>query len=317
MNSYSSAIGPVVRYSVRRSPNGWRGGFTLIELLVVTAIATVLIGILLSAVSSACEAAKRLQCACNLRQLGLAIHDYHDVHRALPPSRLGNLGAVSWGVLLLPYLEEEAFYLKWDLHQPYYLHPASVTLKPVTVYQCPSLAYYPQPPSQTTGGQGLARPNPAGATSGYAVCSSDDARTYRLGVADGAIILADFQTDSSGWLVWWRSRTTLLSITDGLSNTFFMGDKHVPYGLSTKLGYGDSSVYNGDRANAISRVAGPNNLIAQVPTEPFNDNFGSRHPGVCNFLFGDGSVRPLSIRTDGRVLGLLANRCDGQVVTDF
>ena len=97
-----------------------RSGFTLIELLVVIAIIAVLIALLLPAVQQAREAARRSQCKNNLKQIGLAVHNYHDQNRAFPPSRMENYGGVTWAVFILPFLEQDAFGKQWDVKRWYY-----------------------------------------------------------------------------------------------------------------------------------------------------------------------------------------------------
>jgi prepilin-type processing-associated H-X9-DG protein len=136
--------------------------------------------------------------------------------------------------------------------------------------------------------------------------------------------------DSTSRVLEWSSRTSFNSITDGLSNTFLVGEKHVPLGAfannwvppypyftsSPPDNPGDGAIYNGMFPWVVSRIAGPLNPLAQQPIESPAANFGSFHPGVCQFAFADGSVRALPVLTSPEVLGLLASRNDGQNIPD-
>jgi len=115
-----------------------RRAFTLIELLVVIAIIGILIGLLLPGVQAARESARRMSCSNQLKQIGLAIHSYHGVYRQLPPTAL--LNSASGWVSLLPFVDEQARYERWDfsldLTNPYH---AEVRVDTPSVYTCPSM----------------------------------------------------------------------------------------------------------------------------------------------------------------------------------
>lgn len=112
-------------------------GFTLIELLVVIAIIAILAGLLMPAVQKAREAANRISCANNLRQIGLALHHYELDHRQLPPPRICNQGA-TWAVLILPYMEQDNLHRQWQLYATYYQQNNVARLTAVKSYFCPS-----------------------------------------------------------------------------------------------------------------------------------------------------------------------------------
>jgi len=306
---------------------------------VVIAISGVLIALLLPAVQKVREAANRTTCGNNLKQIGLAIHNYHDIYEAIPPSRLDKSGGVAWTVLLLPYLEQDNFYRQWDVHRWYYNQGADdaegdqIRQTQVKLYYCPARR---QPPMVSLSGDRPddpwfgSRSHYPGALGDYAACEGDDIwNGEEIGLGgDGAMVLATHLTysvtKSPKVMATWRSQTRFANITDGLANTIFVGEKHVQLG---KFGMnkgadqlptdGDSSIYNGDDPWVISRAAGPNNLLAKSPNEVFNFQFGSYHPAVCQFLLGDGSVRGVSVSTNGTILSLLARRADGQPIPDF
>jgi prepilin-type N-terminal cleavage/methylation domain-containing protein len=116
-----------------------RTAFTLVELLVVIAIIGILIALLLPAVQSARESARRAQCANNLRQIGIAVHNYHDVKKWLPPVRIsGGAGYATFFVLIMPYIEQENIQELWDLNRTYAQQTVAAQQAHVKSYYCPT-----------------------------------------------------------------------------------------------------------------------------------------------------------------------------------
>jgi prepilin-type N-terminal cleavage/methylation domain-containing protein/prepilin-type processing-associated H-X9-DG protein len=312
-----------------------RNGFTLIELLVVIAIIAILIGLLVPVVQQVREAAARTQCASNLKQIGLAIHNYHDAKKTLPPSCLGR-GYASWCVLILPYIEQAPLYQQWDLTKTYYFQQPQTITTSVGLFYCPTRRSPPQNSSMyDIPAPGTASPN---ATLNYPGALGDygcNGGQFVNAIVDnpacqGAMCLANSTVDANGKLVTAQSQTSLGSIIDGTSNTLLVGEKHVPRiyeGMSgpvpnlTQQGNGDGSIYNGDYPRNFSRIGGPPSFsLGQGPDDtsgPYHCRFGSWHPGVCQFVFADGHVQALSNSIDINTLVLLCVRNDGKVLPDY
>ena len=130
---------------VRPESTGRRKGFTLVELLVVIAVIGILIGLLLPAVQKAREAANRLSCANNLKQISLAMHHYHVDYGKLPPrarlagpSDANNGAGATWAVLIMPYLEQDNLYNQWNLSGRYYDQNETARRASVRIYFCPT-----------------------------------------------------------------------------------------------------------------------------------------------------------------------------------
>lgn len=313
-------------------------GFTLVELLVVIAIIGVLVALLLPAVQAARESARRSQCQSQLKQIGIAMHLFHDAMSTLPPSRLPCHHG-TWASLLWPYLEEGAVAQRWDKQRSYHFQPAPNTEVQVSLYLCPSRRAAPQL-SVSGDKRGAVKHRPGG-LSDYAVSIGDGVDYDGDGGGDqheGAVVpngafrhgrgeCLGFDPDFRFAGVY-KSIISFRKITDGLSKTLFVGEKHLTEpcfgresGVDPATGLdircGDNSVYNGDQHRTIARYAGPSSPLADSPSTPLieeKSQFGSWHPGICHGLLGDGSVRSGSNDTSTVVLGRLANIADGELL---
>jgi prepilin-type N-terminal cleavage/methylation domain-containing protein len=294
-----------------RSGRGTARGFTLIELLVVVSLVGVLLGLLLPAIQKVREAANRVACGNNLRQIGIALHQYHFDNNQLPPSRLNDFHA-TWAVLLLPYLEEDNLFNQWQLDGSYYDQSDSARQTPVRGYFCPSRRTSSTPPVVSISGDQNDEQFPFGPLTPGAL--GDYAASLGTKAIDGVDLKVQ-DTPDGPFVAGTLPPVTFASITDGLSNTLLIGEKHVPLGAFGQGVY-DCSLYNGDYPSCNCRAAGPRWPMAQTPADN-SIGFGSYHPGVCQFVMGDASVRPISVNTDPAIMALLANPADGQPIPNF
>lgn len=275
-----------------------RRGFTLIELLVVMAIISILVGLMMPAVQKVREAGSRTQCLNNLRQINYAMHLYHDAFRALPPSRMD--GVATWAVFILPDLEQQNVQRYWDFNKPYYLQNQVARETTLPIFFCPSRRNHSGQLSISGDTPPGSHVNVPGALGDYA-CSIGTTGMDFMGAAppNGA-----FQVSKT------NKGISLLNFPDGTSNTFLIGEKHVPI---DKFGQGwwDCSLYNGDLYPSATRSAGPGYPLARSPKDT-GWLFGSYHPHLCLFAFADGGVRTVSASTPEYILGLWAHRYDGE-----
>lgn len=301
-----------------------RFGFTLVELLVVIAIIAMLVTLLLPAVQSAREAARRTQCINNLRQVGLALINFHDTYNKLPPSRYLNRHP-SWFALILPFVEGQNEFDLWTLDKPYY-DPANQRARETVIpsFRCASRGSNPL----TMEGNSDGPANTLGAVGDYVGNAGNNrggGQSYWRPKQNGVIFTAESFDELNLWNGRWDSKINFKRIPDGLSKTIFAGEKHMPLDSNQRQG----SLYNGDHQTNCARVAGFTAPIALGSSDQTTcrsgqgcrfcvcDNFGSWH-SVCNFVFGDGHVSGIPPATDLTVIERLAVRDDGQPVsTDF
>lgn len=296
-------------------------GFTLVELLVVIAIIGILIALLLPAVQMAREAARRSQCGNNLKQIGLGLHNFHDVNRKLPPGRTRS-GFLTWHVLVLPYIEETNLYQNFAVLKNFQSQTVDVRRTAVDTYYCPSrraptfLSVDDDPNSTIpTGSVGDYCGN-----MGYSTIDWADLKANPNGVL---MIGPQYESpaSSTSTITSLGKGIKLADVTDGTANTFMVGEKAVSLSNLGSEKDGDGCIYNGDKPEVALSMAGPSApIVANLELglgrgdKPF---FGSYHPTVSQFVLCDGSVRIVSETINGASLGRLSIRNDGEVVGDF
>lgn len=301
-------------------------GFTLIELLVVIAIIAILIALLLPAVQQAREAARRSTCKNNLKQIGLALHNYNETHNILPSGWIGVEPGVGsnvefgsgwgWATMALPYLDQSPLYnqidFNLDINDP--VQTAGLIDQILPAFRCPS-----DPANNTFIVEEAASPGTVIATLAtgnyigvFGSEELDDCETVPAGSA----------CKSTG-LFYHNSNTRFRDITDGLSQTLFAGERKtdVNFGWhSTWAGVVPGGLVpegtvptGGERTFAC--VLGATDHVPNDPAAHFDD-FSSHHVGGAQFVFGDGRVRFISENIDLGVYRALSSIKGGEV-TDF
>lgn len=287
-------------------------GFTLIELLVAIAIIGVLIALLLPAVQGAREAARRMSCLNNLKQLALAAQLHHDAYGSFPAARYEpRPGAPadqscggeepSWLVRVLPFVEQQNQAAQWDLSEKWYEHPVEVRERIAGTFLCPSRRGGSQPVgSRLVGGSqededasaavdrfpcgcplpvGVGSRTVTGALSDYAGNHGDltpgatgASTDFYYGGNGTGVIISVRPECRQGRPISPLDRIRMAAVTDGTSSTFLFGEKHVPV---DKLGVfpDDSPAYDGDHLPASCRLAGPGLRLATGPRDPIADMF--------------------------------------------
>lgn len=310
-----------------------RKGFTLIELLVVIAIIAILIGLLLPAVQKVREAAARMKCSNNLKQLALGLHGYHDNFQTFPTYK--NIGAptpVGWHAMILPYIEQGALATKVDLSLPSYSVAGNTNRllggNRISSFLCPS---QDQIQSSSTidnmpGGQlayaihyvGVAGPKGTNPTTGTAYTLNCPGTTQGGFAVDGILAFHSTLSTSAPTVT---SGVRMTEITDGTSNTMMIAEWSWQ-GLVSNQGafraWQRGGVWNGDFPSSRN-IANSMRTVRYITNTNYNEtSIGSNHAGGCNVAFGDGSTRFLKESIDlNKVLLPLASRNGGEVVSDY
>jgi prepilin-type N-terminal cleavage/methylation domain-containing protein len=291
--------------------------FTLIELLVVIAIIAVLIGLLLPAVQKVREAAARIKCSNNLKQLGLAMHNHHDAIGKFPYLRSGGgQNRHSWAMLLTPYIEQDGIYQKMKtpitgVSQTDTFNNLTATDPSIVAARTAGVSVFLCPSRRGTGELTPIDPGNltvTGHPGDYAASTGDTNVLPTTGVFTfaNASNLAGFQALA----------IRIVDIGDGASNTIMIGEKHIPVGNLFDPNM-DAVVYSAGIQNSYHRRGGDRWPLAQSVTTPINSQFGSWHTGTVQFVLADGSVRGISTGIPGTVLGYLTNINDGMAIPSF
>ncbi len=297
-----------------------RRGFTLIELLVVIAIIAILIALLLPAVQQAREAARRTQCKNHLKQIGLALHNYHDTHSVFPsgwisvnggvPNAHHGTSGVGWAAMILPQMEQNNAYQLFNSSLPL-TDPANGAFLKVQIkeYKCPS---DPQPNTfqirNESSGAMIAELPVANYIGNFGPEDLDNCEA-----APGNLpVMADGTCKGSGFF-YHNSSVKMRDVTDGTSNTFMTGERKTIARLDWFSSW-PGMIAQGEES--IQRVCGAADHTLNHPASHFDD-FSSHHVGGAQFCLGDGSVRFVSENIDGRVYRSVATIQGGETVGEF
>ena len=299
-----------------------RRAFTLIELLVVIAIIAILVALLLPAVQQAREAARRIRCKNNLKQIGIALHNYHDLYETLPPGWIAvddqglhsaheGRSGVGWGTMILPQIDQGPLHDMFNADVSI-ADPANQSLRDtiLPIYQCPS---DPKPDKWEIEEEGSPGTVLAELPTGNYISAFGTEELDGCENTPGTAPVTGAGQCRGDGAFFHNSRVRIRDVNDGLSNTLFTGERRTDPNLgwySTWVGM----VPEGEEA--FQRVLGS---VDHVPNDPHShfDDFSSHHEGGTHFLLGDGQVRFVTESIDHGLYQALGTIHNGETVGEF
>ncbi len=307
-------------------------GFTLVELLVVIAIIGILIALLLPAVQAAREAARRINCTNNLKQVGLALHIHHDSLRHLPSGWVSNTGVNGptgwgWAAAILPHMEQAAF-AEETIDQEQVISYSTATISNLAAlktsfnaFRCPSDKGRE---ASTIAGMEVGTNNYVGVHGGYPSTS-----TYPAGTTLLSLLNSSTPQNGNGTF-YHNSRKSFRDMRDGTSNTLVVGERAVKIVPTTPAGANPAEYYStwvGNPSAAASDAPyGAARCVGAAITAPnsedeipydYQQGFGSPHPGGSQFLLGDGAVRLVNDDVDRLIYQQICTVNGGEQVSHF
>lgn len=280
-----------------------RRGYTLIELLVVAMIVAIVLAILTPAIEQSRSASRRAQCNMNLCVIGLALHNYHEIFLTFPPGWISRHSmpetsyGFGWGVFLLPHVEETPLYKQIDFSQS--LPPANDLLQTrVKAFRCPVDPTPDVNPLRSNYG-----------TSNYSGNAGDAEPLWlsprRTQFWPGEVPVASERARNG--IFWMNSSTRIRDITDGTSNTLFVGERSAKSGAGIWAGVGRN-----DFSDDAVTLCGVGNEINKSYS-----SFSSYHKGGAHFVFCDGATKFVSENINPAIFRGLATRSGRENVADF
>ena len=348
-----TGLAEICGYYSMKACSGKRLGFTLIELLVVIAIIAILVGLLVPAVQKVREAANRMSCSNNMKQLGLALHNYHDSRGEFPMSRRGfkasgvlETAQRSWIPDTLPFIEQGAILAAWNLNENWWIDNATsrngtLSQTQIKLLKCPTTPNADRLQNKTE----PTPPNKIGACTDYfapeGIATSFNTNAALTGASQ---LTGPRQGVFAPWLLATdpRPSSRITDIQDGSSNTILVGENAGREDVYRNGRLLSVSVANSAAANCARARGGAwatndspyeigqainwcnGGAVPGLPPLPLKLNgsnewgylYSSLHTGGANLLFADGSVRFTSEGISARTIGILTTKAGGEVVPD-